>query len=188
MPRGQGGLPLGSFVLRHAAGAAPTDALLRRALRDIDPDVVLERSQTTRALVDGVLAPARLLSTAMTMLGATGLMLLALGIFGAAATTLRVARREVGIRQAIGATPLGAARAPLRSLLTALGAGALAGAIAAPGAVSVLAAMGVADRARDGRCVGRSCRGGRAGGRLAIGINIRRATAVSPAELLRTSK
>jgi hypothetical protein len=136
--------------------------------------------------VDRVLAPSRLLSTAMTLLAATGLVLLALGIFGAAATILEAARREVAIRQAIGASPIRAARAPLGALLTALAIGTLAGVVAAPGGVGVLAAMGVADRGGLLAVLSGSAALVIGAAGIAIGLNIRRATGVSPAELLRS--
>jgi putative ABC transport system permease protein len=168
------------------AGSTTTDAVLRSALRAADPDLVLVRSQTTREVVDGVLAPSRLLSAAMTMLGATGLMLLALGIFGAAATMLRVARRETAIRQAVGATPFRAARAPLRSLGAALTLGTLGGAALAPGGVGLLAAMGVAASGDLWMPLGVAAASVATAAGVAIGLSIRQATATSPAELLRS--
>jgi putative ABC transport system permease protein len=86
---GRLGQPLSSYVMKHAAGRPVTNAMVRAALGQVDPDLALDGVQTTRGIVDRVLAPSRLLSTAMSMLGATGLTLLAVGIFGAAATTLR---------------------------------------------------------------------------------------------------
>jgi predicted permease len=185
VPHGRGGLPLSTVVLRHSASVATNDTVLRSALGEVDGDLVLERSLTMRDMVDRVLAPTRLLSTAMTLLGATGLVLLALGIFGAAAAMLRVARREVGIRQAVGAAPLRAARAPLRSLTTALTLGVLAGAVLAPAGVGLLASMGVAERGGvwTAVVVASASVVGAAG--VAIGLNLRRATRVPPAELLR---
>jgi hypothetical protein len=185
VPDGPRGSPFGSVVLKHAAGATMTGALLRGALRAADPDLVLARSQTTGEVVDGVLAPSRLLSTAMTMLGATGLTLLALGIFGTAATMLRVARRETAIRQAVGATPFRAARAPLRSLATALTLGMLGGATLAPGGVGLLAAMGAASVDLWMPLSVAAASVATAAG-VAMGISIRQTSATSPAEMLRS--
>ena len=78
---------------RRRTRVAPSDAaLVRQALRRVEPDLAIERIQTTGELVQSVLSPARLLTTLMSLLGGTGLLLLALGIFGAAATALRAAR------------------------------------------------------------------------------------------------
>ena len=54
------------------------------------------------------------------MLGATGLLLLALGTFGAASGALRAARSEIAVRQALGARPVQAVGAPLVQLGRAL--------------------------------------------------------------------
>jgi putative ABC transport system permease protein len=185
LPHGTGGLPLGSFVVRHDRAPVVSEATLRAALQAVDPDVVLERVQTTRAVVDRVLAPSRLLSTAMSLLGVTGLVLLALGIFGAAATVLRVARREVAIRQAVGATPFRAAHAPLRSLLVALTIGTVAGAAMAPASIRVLASMGVAEEGGLPGVISMAAAAVVGAAGVAILMNIRRATTESPAELLR---
>jgi hypothetical protein len=122
----------------------------------------------------------------MTLLGGTGLVLLALGIFGAAATSLRVARREVAVRQAFGATPLRAARAPLRSLVAAIGLGTLAGSMLAPSAIGLLATMGVAEQGGLLSAMMLAAAAVIGAAIVAIAINMRRAVAVSPAELLRT--
>jgi predicted permease len=185
MPYGRGGLALASFVIRHPAERVVTEPMIRAALGEVDPELAVSRVQTSRAVVDHVLAPSRLLSTAMNMLGTTGVVLLAVGIFGAAATALRVARREVAIRQAVGATPFVAARAPLRSLLIAITAGTIAGSIAAPGALQLLTALGVADAAVLWLALmgGALTVIGAAG--IAIAATVRPAMRASPADLLR---
>ena len=185
MPYARGGLPLSSFVVRHPAERAVTEAMIRTALGEVDPDLAVSRVQTARAVVDHVLAPSRLLSTAMNMLGATGVVLLALGIFGAAATALRVARREVAIRQAIGATPFVAARAPLRSLLLAVTAGTVIGSIAAPGALRLLTAIGVAESSGLWMALTGGALTVVAAAGVAIAVTVRPAMRASPAELLR---
>jgi hypothetical protein len=186
VPSGRGGLPISTFVLKQSVAAALTNEQLRAALADVDREVVLDRVQTTRAIVDGVIAPARLLSTAMTMLGATGLLLLTLGIFGAAARLLGSARQEVAVRQAVGATPFKAARAPLRVLMMALVLGALMGAAVAPAGIGVLSSMGVAERGGAWLSLAVATASVAVAAALAVGVNIRRATALPPAELLRS--
>jgi putative ABC transport system permease protein len=186
MPYGRGGLSLSSYVVRHPADRVVTEAMIRGALGEVDPDLAVSRVQTARAVVDRVLAPSRLLSTAMNMLGVTGVILLALGIFGAAATVLRGARREVAIRQAIGATPFVAARAPLRSLVLAVSGGTLIGSIAAPGALQLLASIGVADSAGLWMALGGGALTVAAAAGVAIAVTVRPAMRASPAELLRT--
>ncbi len=184
VPHGGGGLALGSFVIRHPQ-APLTEAVLRAALHAVDGDLALERVQTTADAVNRVLAPSRLLATAMTMTGATGLVLLALGIFGAAATVLRIARRDVAIRQAIGASPFRAARAPLGSMTGALAAGLALGLALAPSALRVVATMGVADvaGAATSLVLASVCVAGAA--LLAIALTLAPVMKASPSEVLR---
>jgi putative ABC transport system permease protein len=186
MPYGRGGLSLSSYVVRHPADRVVTEAMIRTALGEVDPDLAVSRVQTARAVVDRVLAPSRLLSTAMNMLGVTGVILLAVGIFGAAATALRLARREVAIRQAIGATPFMAARAPLGSLLMAIAGGTLIGSVAAPGALRLLTAIGVAESSGLWLALAGAALTVAAAAGVAIAVTVRPAMRASPAELLRT--
>jgi predicted permease len=185
VPHGRGGLPLGSYVVRHDVARPITEAALRAALRGVDPDVVLARAQTTKAVLDAVLAPARLLTTAMTVLGATGLTLLALGIFGAAAAALRVARREVAVRQAIGATPFIAARAPLRSLVLGLLTGIAVGTALTPIALQAVVLIGVADASGVSAALLFAGAAVIAAVTLAVALTLTPAMKASPAELLR---
>ena len=144
LPHTQAATELGTLVLGAAAGAPVGDAAVRQALQRVEPELAIERIQTTGELVHTVLGPARLLAMLTALLGATGLLLLALGIFGATATALRAAWGEIGVRQAIGAMPLQAARAPLRILARALLTGMAGGLLAAPLALTAAEGLGLA--------------------------------------------
>lgn len=185
VPHAQTNLQLGSFVVRAPADRMPTEAVLRQALQKVEPEIGLEQIQTTGAIVRTVLAPARVLATTTALLGSVGLALLALGVFGAAATALASAWSEVAVRQAVGATPLQAARAPLTLLGKAIGLGLAAGALASPAAVGALAMTGIAaERAwiwplMAGAPIVMAAVG------LAVWPSLMRAARVPPAELLR---
>lgn len=144
VPHAQASLRIGTFVVRAPSDRTPTEAMLRQALHRVEPEIGLERIQTTGDILDTVLAPARVLATTTGLLGSVGLALVALGVFGAAATALASAWAEVAVRQAVGATPLRAARAPLALLGQAIGAGLAAGALASPAAVGATAMTGIA--------------------------------------------
>jgi hypothetical protein len=172
-------------VVKHDRSRPISEAALRAALGGVDPDLVLERAQTTKAVLDTVLAPARLLTTAMTVLAGTGLTLLALGIFGAAAARLRAARREVAVRQAVGATPFIAAGAPLRSLLVGLAAGVVVGTALTPIALQAVVMIGVAEATGLSGALlfaGAAVIGAVT---LAVALTLTPAMKTSPAELLR---
>ena len=131
---------IGSIVI--ASIASLTSEQVVQTLRRAEPDVAIEGFQTTGELHRTVLSPARLLATIVGLLGVTGLVLLALGIFAGAATALRVAWAEIAVRQAVGASPFQAARAPLRMLTRAL-AGILSGLALAPAVLSAAASVGL---------------------------------------------
>jgi predicted permease len=133
--------PLGSLVIASHAVLSPSE--IRQAFDRVDPEVAVERLETTGDVRQAALSPARLLATVVSLLGGTGLLLLAMGIFGAAATALRAAWTEIAIRQAIGAQPLQAARAPLGLLARALLIGVVAGLALTPLALSGASALGL---------------------------------------------
>ena len=185
IPHSQAGTELGSFVLATAPGM-PIGEAVQHAMRRVEPELAIERIQTTGELVQSVLSPARLLATLTTLLGIAGLLLLALGIFGAAATALRAAWMEIGVRQAIGAMPLQAARAPLGILSRALGIGIAVGLLVAPLALSAAEGFGVT---AGGMFLPLAAGGVSVAGAatIAVGPSFWRATRRSPAELLRES-
>jgi hypothetical protein len=142
VPTQQSTTGLGSFVIA-ATTHPPSNAMIRQALSRVEPELAVERIQTTDQVVRSVLSPARLLATLMTLLSAAGVLLLALGIFGAATVALRTAWPEIAVRQAIGAKPFEAARAPLAVLTRALVIGVGLGLLVSPMALSAAAALGL---------------------------------------------
>ena len=141
VPVAQATTSIGTLVIASAASLTESD--VRRALRQAEPDVAIEGFQTTGDLRASVLAPARLLTTIVLLLAGAGVLLLALGIFAAAASALRAAGGEIAVRQAVGARPLQAARAPLQTLSRALLLGITLGAAVCPLALVGAATLGV---------------------------------------------
>ena len=146
VPDTQASTPLSSLVIANRTPGAIDASVVRQTLRRVEPDLAIERIQTTRDVVQTALSPTRLLTTLTSLLGATGLLLLALGTFGAASAALRAARSEIAIRQALGARPAQAVGAPLNQLGRALGAGMLAGLVVTPLALSGVEALGMRAR------------------------------------------
>jgi putative ABC transport system permease protein len=142
VPLTQGPPAIGGFVVR-SRDVAIADGPVRAALQEVEPEIALNGVQTTSRLLHVVLSPARLLTTLVAMLGGVGLTLLGLGIFAAAAAAVESARPEIAVRQAVGAMPLQAARAPLRTLTHALIAGILVGLLLSPGLLSAAELLGL---------------------------------------------
>ncbi len=148
LPSTQSGGELSSFVVATGPSVVFSDAQVRQVLRRVEPEIAIERIQTTGELMQSVLSPARLLAMLMSLLGAAGLLLLTLGIFGAAATALRASWQEIAVRQAVGAMPFQAVRAPLRLLGRGLVIGMVVGLALTPLALTAAEALGL--RASEG--------------------------------------
>ena len=146
VPDTQAATPLSSLVIANRTPGGIDASVVRQTLRRVEPELAIERIQTTRDVVQTALSPTRLLTTLTSLLGATGLLLLALGTFGAASAALRAARSEIAIRQALGARPTQAVGAPLKQLGRALGAGMLTGLAVTPLALSGVEALGMRAR------------------------------------------
>jgi predicted permease len=141
VPHTQVAAPLGSLVIASDGPLSHRD--IRAGFTRVEPDLAIERIQTTAALRTEVLSPARLLASIMSLLGATGLLLLTIGIFAASAAAVRAAWGEIAIRQAIGARPYQAARAPLARLQRAVVVGVAVGAAVTPVILSAASAWGL---------------------------------------------
>jgi putative ABC transport system permease protein len=177
---------IGSLVI--ASDAPLSEAGIRHAMRAVEPDVAIEGFQTTGELRASVLAPARLLATVVSLLAGAGLVLLALGIFAAAAAALRAARAEIAVRQAVGARPLQAATAPLRVLARALAVGVAAGVFGSP--IVLLAAEGAGLSASGNVVASISVAAALVFAVAAAAAipSMRRAASLSPAQLLRSAQ
>jgi putative ABC transport system permease protein len=143
LPSAQSPGELSTFVIATEPSADISDAEVRQSFQRVEPELAIERIQTTGELMQSVLSPARLLALLMSLLGAAGLLLLTLGTFGAVATALRAAWQEIAVRQAVGAMPFQAARAPLRMLGRALALGVILGLFLTPVALAAVEALGL---------------------------------------------
>lgn len=184
VPHQQSTTGLGSFVIGTSAHP-PSDAMIRQALLRVEPELAIEKIQTTDQLMQSVLSPARLLATLTSLLSVAGVLLLALGIFGAAAVALRTAWPEIAVRQAIGARPFEAARAPLAVLARALVIGIGLGLLLSPPALAAAAALGLLSPEGTAVPIVIGAAGVIVVAILAVGPPILRAARTSPADLLR---
>ncbi|HEX6201681.1 MAG TPA: ABC transporter permease [Thermoanaerobaculia bacterium] len=126
------------LVVRSERQPEAVVAALGDALRRIDPELPLYDVATLEERVGRSLAGARFNTFLLAVLGAIGLLLAAVGIYGTVAHGVEQRRREIGVRMALGATPRHAVRLMVWRTLPALVAGLAVGLAAAAASGRVL--------------------------------------------------
>jgi putative ABC transport system permease protein len=94
-----------SLAVRGNVDDATTIASARRVVRELDPDLPLQRLRMLDSVVDDALAMRRFQVRLMTAFGAAGLLLACLGIYGVLSGMVEGRRGELAIRLALGASP-----------------------------------------------------------------------------------
>jgi predicted permease len=131
----------GTFAVRSSRDLASLVPAMRRALREVDPQLSLWDARTMDQMLDAPLARPRLGAWLVSAFSATALLLAAVGLYGVVAGTVRERTREIGVRVTLGATPWRVRADVLRGALGIVGAGAavgLAGALAGSRLVAAL--------------------------------------------------
>jgi predicted permease len=117
------GLFVSAIVLDFKTPPQNVDALVRRTLGDINPNLTVGVLHTLEYQVNGNFTENRLISRLAMLFGLLALMLAAIGLYGV--TSYRVARRtsEIGLRMALGATRGGILLMVLRGAFVQVGLG-----------------------------------------------------------------
>ncbi|HBY58645.1 MAG TPA: hypothetical protein DEH78_02405 [Solibacterales bacterium] len=119
--------PLLSFAVRSDLDAASLAAAARQAVKEVDPNQVVEDMKPLEAYVGEAGSTARVRAGLMGSFSLFGLLLAAIGLYGLLAT--EVARRipEYGVRLALGASPSSLSRSAMRRGLVLAAVGLAAG-------------------------------------------------------------
>jgi putative ABC transport system permease protein len=136
-------------VVVKANPAATIAPAMRKAVAEVDPLLPVYDLQTMNDVLAQSTATRRFNTLLLTMLGITGLVLAAIGIYGVMSFFVTQRTHEIGVRVALGATTASVVRIVVRQALVLAGLGVVVGGIAAYWATRALASMLFQTDARD---------------------------------------
>ena len=185
-PYAQMPFPWAGIVVRSALPAATAGAMVRAAVRDVDPALPVHDVQTLPARIERSLGARRLAVAVLGAFAGLALLLALLGTYGVLSYSTSQRTRELGIRIALGAQPRAVVAGVLRSGLTLTGVGLVVGVAAYVGVGGrVLAALLYGVSPRDPATLTAGVALLSVAAALACWIPARRAARVDPAVTLR---
>jgi predicted permease len=122
---------------------------LKKVMAGIDPDVPLFNVKTLEERMAESVATARFNTVLLTLLGAIGLVLSAIGIYGVVAYFVTQRTPEIGVRMALGATRSDVVRLVLGQAVVPVAIGLVIGVVGSLGATRVLSSQLVGIEERD---------------------------------------
>lgn len=139
----------GMTIIARADGPVPVAQAMRAALRRVDPTVPPFDVQTMDAVLQQASGARRFNTQLLSLLGLTGLVLAAIGIYGVIAFFVAQRTHEIGVRIALGATGGNVVRMVVRQAVTLAVVGVLLGGVGAFWATQSLRTMLFQVDARD---------------------------------------
>jgi predicted permease len=103
-----------SWIVRTAGPQQGLTLHLQQAMRAVDPQLAFNEFRTLDDVRAGAMGMQRLQAVLLTTLSALALLMAAIGIYGLVAGDIADRTRDLGIRMALGATPLETARSAMR--------------------------------------------------------------------------
>ena len=133
----------GLLLLRANSDPAAAAALIREAVRALDPDLPVARVRTLDDIRESYLATPKLTALLLAIFAALALLVTVAGITGVIATSVSQRTQEFGVRMALGASRQTVLRMVVGEGLALVGVGLAVGAIAALAATRVLPELSV---------------------------------------------
>jgi putative ABC transport system permease protein len=135
------------FIHARVRGGGETLAALDRAVRSVDPRIVVDRAMPLDAWFDDIRAPERATQWIGGVAGVAQFALVLMALWALVAYSVERRTAEMGVRLALGATPRSLVQLVLRPALTLIAAGAVLGSGIGLAAGTVMASefVGVAD-------------------------------------------
>lgn len=130
----------GEVAVRTTSTSTAVDAV-RAAFRDLAPDVALDRPETMSELVDHSMGRERLLAVLSSFFAVLTLGLTAIGLYGLLSYAVVRRRPEIGVRMALGATPVSIVRMVVRDAARLVLPGLLLGAVGAWASTRLLGSL-----------------------------------------------
>jgi putative ABC transport system permease protein len=109
-PYSQSPAIFGTLIVRAAVDPSGLTDSIRRAVWSVDKDQPVWRIRTVAAVLDQQVAPDRLMMLLVSAFGGLALLLSVIGAYGLLSNTVNQRKQEIGVRMALGATPVSVLR------------------------------------------------------------------------------
>jgi putative ABC transport system permease protein len=134
-------LPFMNIVARSSAGPGVVASIVREQVKQIDPDLPVDRAVPMDEIVRDSVAEPRFRTLLLTAFAVMATVLAAVGVYGLISYSVAQRTREIGIRMALGAKPGQVMRPVLREGLVLGLAGVTIGLVGALAATRLLSAF-----------------------------------------------
>jgi predicted permease len=127
-----------SLVVRTAGEPLAAARAVRAAVLSVDPQQPIDSVATAEQFLADSLGPERFRSTLLLILGGIGLALAGLGVYGVTSRSVTERTQELGVRLALGATPMALARRVVWESMRVVLVGLAAGVVLAAAAIAAM--------------------------------------------------
>jgi predicted permease len=126
------------LVARGQPAPEEITAMLRRMIREVNPNLMIMDAKTMEENIGVILFPARMAALLLGVFGVLALTLATIGLYGVVSFSVSRRTREVGIRMSLGADAIGVIAMVMRGAMELVGIGGIAGLAAAVGLAQLM--------------------------------------------------